>query len=751
MPPDERWRKVEEIFQGALEREGDDRLRFIAEACAGDEDLRAEVESLLEHDRGAGEFLATPVVDTAAPGSGKDRSFIGHTLGSYQVLTQIGAGGMGEVYLAQDARLGRRVALKVLSRALYRDPQRRDRFAREAKAASALNHPNIVTVYDVGSDRGSDFIVMEYVAGKTLGQLIAGNPMPVAEALHLALQIADALAAAHRAAIVHRDIKPGNIMVTESGLVKVVDFGIAKLTNPVGEAPQTVAGAVIGTAAYMSPEQASGGAVDARSDIFSFGAVLYEMLAGRPAFGGEGVLGLPSILHDVPPPIGSVRGGVPAALERIVARCLEKDRAHRYESGAELRRDLATLHTSPASPRSMRLKVAIVSAVAILLAIAGLAAWKLSPTPDAGPRMTIVPFTSSPGLEENPAFSPDGRQVAFTWSAEIADRSDLYVKLIGAGDPLRLAMNAVLPAWSPDGRWIAFYRGERGSYRHEVWIVPALGGTARKIGEFEYLGWVAHWVSSALSLPDMEWTKDGKSLIVPDLKGVEAPGLVLLSLETGEKRLLTRPPPGTLADTGPALSPDGRTLAFIRNLTYGAGNVYLAALSRDGSPIGDPKQLTFESHVAKAIWLPGGNEILYNVPNGATWSWWRISTRGAVKARPALPGIGPDLALSPTGDRLVYSQTTNDTDIWRLALKGHQEPSRFISSTQFEGVARYSSDGRKIAFASRRSGDFEIWVADGDGSNPVQLTSMGAPMTGSPRCRRMEEMFDLASPHGSTG
>src|ERR1035438_5527405 len=310
MRPD-RWRQVELLYHSALAREKPERDAFLREACRGDEELQGEVRSLLEQTESG--LLDHPL-----------------QLGPYQITGVIGAGGMGTVYQARDTRLNRTVAIKV-SEARFNA-----RFEREARAVAALNHPHICTLYDVGPN----YLVMEYVEGQPLH-----GPMPVSEALRLAIQMADALAAAHRKGIVHRDLKPGNVLVTESG-VKVLDFGLAKMEEPApGEeeqtrtaTPRTEEGMIVGTTAYMSPEQAQGKPVDARSDIFSFGAVLYEMVTGRRAFRGDSKLSiLSAILKDEPEPASSLRKEIPPELERIIARCLRKNPERRFQHMDDLK------------------------------------------------------------------------------------------------------------------------------------------------------------------------------------------------------------------------------------------------------------------------------------------------------------------------------------------------------------------------------------------------------------------------------
>jgi len=278
---------------------------------------------------------------------------VGRTLSHYQIVERLGAGGMGEVYKARDTHLDRFVAIKVLHPDTVADPTRRARFVQEAKAASALNHPNIVHIYDIGTDAGVDFIAMEYVPGKTIDRLIPSSGMRLNEALRIAGQVADAMARAHEAGIVHRDLKPSNVMVDERGSVRIVDFGLAKLTETagtVGDATtrttpvQTEEGAIVGTVAYMSPEQAEGRALDGRSDIFSFGAVLYEMVTGRRAFSGEtAVSTLASVIKEHPEPVSEVAPEAPHDLEKLINRCLQKQPDRRWQAMADLRVALGEL------------------------------------------------------------------------------------------------------------------------------------------------------------------------------------------------------------------------------------------------------------------------------------------------------------------------------------------------------------------------------------------------------------------------
>jgi eukaryotic-like serine/threonine-protein kinase len=351
----ERWEQVKQIYDSALKREASERAAYLDQACAGDEALRREVESLLVYEHRAEDFIKTPALQVAARVLAQEpsASLIRRQLGHYQVLSRLGAGGMGEVYLAEDSRLGRKVALKLLPAEFTQDAERVRRFEREARAASALNHPNIVTIHEIGQVDDLHYIVTEYIEGQTLRHVLS-TPLDLPAALDIAVQAASALSAAHEVGIVHRDIKPENLMLRPDGYIKVLDFGLAKLTElqtpaPGNEAPtvadsETEAGVVMGTVGYMSPEQVRGQRVDARTDIFSLGVVLYEMLAGRAPFAGATKADvLATVLQTEPLPLTQHSRAVPETLGWIVAKALRKERAERYQTARDLLVDLKRL------------------------------------------------------------------------------------------------------------------------------------------------------------------------------------------------------------------------------------------------------------------------------------------------------------------------------------------------------------------------------------------------------------------------
>ena len=684
---------------------------------------------------------------------------IGRTIAHYEILDKLGEGGMGVVYKARDTHLDRFVAIKVLPPEKLADPERKRRFVQEAKAASALNHPNIVVIHDIAQADGEHFIAMEFVAGKTLDSLIPRKGLRLTEALNYAIQIADALAAAHRAGIVHRDIKPTNIMASEEGRVKVLDFGLAKLTEAVEPSPdqatltlkpESTEGVIVGTVAYMSPEQAEARKIDARSDIFSFGSLLYEMLTGQRAFHGETTIAvLSAILRQEPKPASEVVADLPRDLEKIVTRCLRKDLDRRFQTMADVLVELKEVKEESesgaairATPRIARPRWPWLAGAAAALAVAAAAWWFLrAPSVhDPEPSQAEVPLTSYPGDERHPSFSPDGNQVAFGWNGEKQDNYDVYVKLIGPGAPLRLTTNPApdrSPAWSPDGRWIAFRR-ELGGGKAGLFLIPALGGPERKL-----LDAVSPDSWSAASWhPSNNWL----AIPMPDPPDV-IPSVFAISVTSGQRRRLTAPLSPSTGDADPAFSPDGRSLVFCRRTAIGEGELFILTLSTAMEPQGEVKQLTFDQRITQTpAWTFDGREIIFSIGRPGSYTLWRIrvSQSGSPPGKPErLASVGQDgvsPALSRQGRRLAYTRNWRDLNIWRMQIPGGVS-APFISSTRNEENPKFSPDGQKIAFRSDRSGHNEIWVSDSDASNPVQVTSFGGPMAAevnwSPDSRRI--------------
>src|SRR5438128_3517521 len=453
---------------------------------------------------------------------------IGQTLGHYRIDSKLGEGGMGVVYRAFDTHLDRTVAIKVLRPDATTSPERKRRFVQEAKSASALNHPGIIHIYDIDTanlpDGPTDFIAMEFVPGKTLGQCIGKNGLSLKDTLKYGIQIADALARAHSAGIVHRDLKPANVIVADDGRVKLLDFGLAKLTEKLGddpegttvtlaaqESPQTEEGAIVGTVAYMSPEQAEGRKVDGRSDIFSFGSVLYEMVTGRRAFeGATKISTLSTILHKEPKAASEISPAVPMELEKIIASCLRKDPQRRAQGIADIKLALEELKDESESgklsgqvaaaaavrplARSPRRFVAIAAGVvALVVAAAGLAWWLLKRRPSSAPaRSEWLQITNLPDSAVQPALSPDGRMLTFIRGpSSFVTPGQVYVKMLPTGEPVELTRDdriKMSPAFSPDGSRIAYT--VRGPI-WDTWAVPVLGGEPRLwLPNASGLGWI---------------------------------------------------------------------------------------------------------------------------------------------------------------------------------------------------------------------------------------------------------------------
>jgi Tol biopolymer transport system component len=751
----ERWGQIEELYHAALERAPGERAAWLVAACAGDDFLRREVESLLAEQARGGSLLEQDAADLAADWArAEEQPTREQTLGHFRLLSLLGKGGMGEVHLAEDLKLHRKVALKLLPAEFTEHEARLRRFEQEARAASALNHPNILTIYEIGEAGQTHFIATEYIEGQTLRALLRPGALPLKTVLDVAVQVASALAAAHEAGIIHRDIKPENLMQRPDGLVKVLDFGLAKLTRPQldplnaapANAPHSTPGLVMGTLAYMSPEQAQGLAVDARTDIFSLGAVLYEMLTGARAFRGDSQMSvLRAVIEQEPEPLPAQ---VPPALATVVWRCLRKEPARRFQSAADLkvaleeaRAETASSHQAhaPARRRWTRAAgMALLLALLLALLFGGFFAWqRWRAAPDAEP-LRAAALTTLPGTEQFPSLAPDGNHVAFAWTDPKQGNQDIYVQMIGQDARVRLTSDArhdYNPVWSPDGKWIAFFRSEppapTGLRHRELLLIAPLGGTERKLAEIRSQDF---FPAAAF----LAWSADSQALVVTDATDESKPdALFVVSLATGEKRPLTNPQPPALADIAPAVSPDGRSLVFLRRTTHGAGELYLLPLGTDLTAAGEPKRLTSVALRADfPAWMPDGNEIVFS----AKGSLWRLAVAGE-NTPTRIPYIGED-GLMPTilraqsgkPTRLVYVRQFVDTNIWRVETSAPGAPATSapvtaISSTKHEYHCAFSPDGRRVAFTSTRSGEAEIWVADADGANALPLTSTQAQDT----------------------
>ncbi len=748
------WKRIEKVYYSVLASPLTQRIAVLDDLCSDDEGVKREVESLLDARERAGNFLSAGNFQNHVGDLFGGQDQVGRTLGRYQILSPIGAGAMGEVYLARDAGLDRQVALKILPAAFMQDAGRVMRFQREAKAVSALNHPNIMTIYEIGEVDGTWFIATEFIEGTTLRRRLSSGRLELPEVLAIALQCAHALQAAHQVGIVHRDIKPENIMIRPDGLVKVVDFGLARMSPSGSElsADATQSGALIGTPRYMSPEQARGEKLDARTDVFSLGAVVYEMTTGHPAFPGATTADVfAALLSSQCPPPSKFASGLPERVDAIALKALERDREARYQSMQDFATDLQEAlqfpDTSRAKAKARRespqpVRRASLSAWQAIMAAVVLAviaatvfyvrAGRSGGHPDAPP-LSVLPLTSFEGFKDFGSFSPDGKRVAFSWNGGEGGSGgkperNIYLLTIGQEDATRLTFGTEderSPAWSPDGRNIAFCRAvftEPTPSKYGVYILPASGGQERKI------------VEAGLGV---SWSPDNKFLAIAGLVGGTS-GISLISLSGNLRKELTNPRP--YVDTLPVFSPDGKWIAFTRDFGFSAREIFVV---RAGG--GRPKQLTFDRQPTYgATWTPDGREIIFASNRGVGGeSLWRIPASGGRPRRLSATlrgGFYP--SISPVGRQLVYTESAKDTNIYAFEGAGFQNRSapalfgqqrRLIVSSRRDDSPNISPDGKRIAFVSTRTGNEEIWISDADRRELKQLTSFKGQNTGTPR------------------
>ena len=683
-------------------------------------------------------------------------------------MDELGQGGMGTVYRALDTHLDRYIALKVLRSDIKVDTQARARFTQEAKAASALNHPNIVHIYDVGEENGVDYIAMEYVAGTTLDPLLTGLPLPIDQTLNYSIQIADALGAAHSAGIVHRDLKPGNVMVNERGLVKVLDFGLAKLTERTPSAgdisgaptlpisPQTIAGQTVGTPSYMSPEQAEGREIDARSDIFSFGIMLYQMFTGVLPFTGSSAFSvLASVLRDEPKPVAEAAPGISPQLAEVVTRCLRKDPNLRYQSiedaknALEGERRQRTMELAGERAGSVRIssvqQLAMLSApprrripleaiaAAVILIVAGCLWYAFNRHPAKPTDNTPVRLTSDEGLDTTPAISPDGKLLAYASDRSGEGTLDLWVMQIGSNaQPLRRTKegaDATSPVFSPDGTKIAF-RSERNG--GAIYITPALTGEEKFIAaegrrpQFSPDGGKIVYYTAPRSNTNATRPDWGKMFIV--------------DLSSGGPRPVRA---DFAAAINPLFTPDGNHLLFIGTRTPDAKqSSHWWVTPLDG---GEPVDTGFEASVSGStdqyrLQIPvawHGDRVIYSRSdsNAADVREIEISPRDwkvSGEPRKLTFGTTHDEYPSFSSDgRLVFASLASNIDIYALPMKTNTgeltgELRRVTKTASVDSVRDISADGRRLVFLTDRTGHPEVWSHDFDTGAEKQLSDSPA-------------------------
>jgi len=627
----------------------------------------------------------------------------GAVVAHYRIVAEAGRGAMGVVYKAEDLMLGRVVALKFLPEELAAHPPALDRLRREARMIAALSHPGICTLYELGEVSGRVFLAMEFLEGESLRARMARGPVSEAEFFDIAVQVARALEAAHAQGIIHRDIKPDNLFVNSSGQVKLMDFGLAKTVSQ--EDAAVAQSTVTGTSGYMSPEQARGEPLDARSDIYSFGRVLQE-LAGETQ------------TPRVAP---------------VIAKAVVTDPAERWQSAAELR---TALEKIPRQASRKRWRLALLAAAFLTCAVT---IFVLTRPGRPVAEMNPVSLTSTTQWVITPAFSSDGSRVAYHWTASLEashnakdDPSGIYVKQIGGGPPVRLTRGHgdIYPAWSTDDRYIAFYRGDE----ETILLVPSIGGPERRIAKVDMADDVPIWTG-------IFWTLDGKWLVVSTRDSPnELYGIWLLSAETGERHRLLPPPAAVLqadflqGDFVGGLSPDGRVLAFARTVRNYAIHLYTVRLTRDFKPEGTPQLLVGKSYpsLLGMAWA-SNRDIVYSVGGYGSARLWRMRVGAGFPERLNWAAPGASLpATAPAQHRLAYAAISVTGKLWRMNLRTG-ERRIIVDSRYIENVPQYSPDGRKLAFQSERSGNYEVWTCDADGTNCQQLTFFEGPLGGTPR------------------
>ena len=724
----ERWNKVRSLTEEAKQRCADDREAYLEEIYEADPALGLDVISLIEPDE-----TASSVGSVQAP---VQQAILaaGDEVGPYRIVSLLGQGGMGRVYQAKDGRLGRFVALKFLPEELERYPHIRARFLQEARVAAALDHPFICKIYEIGEHEGRKFIAMEYVEGQTLGEKLERDRPSLADSIRLGIEIADALEKAHQKSVIHRDLKPQNIMITSEGHIKLMDFGLARRvvssddTEDSWCATPLTGNLLVGTLAYMSPEQFEGDAIDHRSDIFSFGIILYEMLTGTHPFRRPTKLETANAIANDPPNAFPEHPKVPKDLQHVVNRMLEKDPAGRQQSVREIRRDLIDVQNAFHADAGDRLKspagwVSIAIVVSVLVLV-GLILYRSKPLRETSANpFDTVPLTSYPREERWPSFSPDARRVVFSWNGGPGNNFDLYAKALGSEDRTRLTVNSaqdMYPDWSPDGNKIAFARlGARTDRENGLFLIPANGGPETQLREGE--------------LRDPHWAPDSKSIVfaaVPKPPSVSSRIHLFSTINLKESELTF--PPANRGDTNPVFSPDGRVLAFVRWTGQEAGDIYL--LDMESRAV---RRLTNRNRAVFGLAFgEDGREIVFASNDGREGRVWRVPVSGGEPVATAITAEILSLCYSPVRHLLAYEENFNDLNIWRMpgtaASDRANAPQPLIASTQPDLNPDYSPDGTKILFSSRRTGSSEIWMSDSEGQNLVQLTSLGQH-SGTPR------------------
>jgi Tol biopolymer transport system component len=697
----DRWQQIWSLYQLAGSFAPSEWSRLI-ESQTDDPELRARVFAMLRDPQSS--FHST----FAGPAAFGPKLAPGRRIGRYRVVDTLASGGMGEVYAAVDDELRRPVALKIVASSRLPNQSSGEAVMHEAKAASALNHPHIVTVYEVIPSEVGLVIVMEQIDGLPL-RASCGKRMPFRQVAHYGEQIARALVAAHRADIVHGDVKPENIMVRTDGYVKLLDFGLAREISEAVDAE-----APFGTWRYMSPEQISGQTVSPASDVFSLGIVLYELAEGRHPFEAPHLVGTLQAIASANP-VWQGQNEFTVVLQEMLAK-----RPDERPSAAEAANRLSEIASGSASPSFLSRRGLLISAAAVLAP----AAWYLSERRRQAAPWLDTPMAGLPGEESAPQFSPNGNQVAFVFRGDAEWNAHVYLKAIG-GAVLRLTndpRDESCPCWSPDGGEIAFLRQESGG----TWTIltkqlPA--GEERRLGQI---------VDRGNDFRLMTWLPDGSGVLVSEAVAPGDADLPLIAvMRDGHRRPMTAPPVGS-TDAMPQFSPDGRNLAFVRMGENGTGDLHLMPF-----PSGQERSISPQKEsILDFDWTPDGLSLILVLTRESKSRLYRQSVSGGLPLPvPQATQQAFSVSAARKGSRLAYQQTRlADANIWEYPLTAGDAPRQLIASNKFEADARYSPDGSQIAFSSTRMDRAEIWICASDGSSPRPLTSFGPDqlVTGSP-------------------
>ncbi len=769
----ERYGQIDQIFQAALALEPDQRAAYLDEVCSGDETLRTEVESLITSDRAGLSFIDEPAFEMAARLLATDEPALaaGDRIDRYDVLSLLGSGGMGEVYLAHDEKLDRKIALKLLPSYFTTNEERLRRFQQEARAASALNHPNIITIHEIGQVENRNFIATEFVDGETLRQRMKRGPLSLNESLDIAIQVCSALAAAHKAGIVHRDIKPENVMLRPDGYVKVLDFGLAKLTDQHEPAPDTrvahkvdvSSGLVMGTVKYMSPEQARGQSVDPRSDIFSLGVMLYEMVTGGVPFKGESASDLiKSILKDQPPRLTEYLPDAPEDLQRIISKTLAKDKARRYQSVEELLVDLKAIRRRQepgAGPQTIvqradsrelsteilgrgttlqsieylvsgikRHKMRAAVALGILLIVttsAGYAVYKLLGRNHRTSLQNVrLARLTATGKAFNAAISPDGKYVAFVmsesnkpnpgqetlWMREVATNTNTQIFPPSAHHYSGLT-------FSHDGNYLYYMDSDKDDPEPALYQMPVAGGARKKI----LTGGINRQTSGAIST-----SPDGNRLVfVREYPDNESAVVTTNADGSDERKIASRQ--GESFFSRVVWSPDGQRITCAGAKQDAKGSYYdLIELDTQG---GSEKPISPQrwAWIDDLVWLSDGRGLLMTAADEESGfsEIWEIPYPSG-EARKLTTDLNAYSGLSLTADSSVLVTTLGETiqNIWTQPPddpSGAKQITTGAGADGWDGMD-WTPDG-KIVYSSFANGHQDIWIMDADGGNQRQLTA----------------------------